>query len=80
MKSLLALVIALTLGAAGVASAGMQGQGSTPKAKGEAAEKGGEKAPPTGAAEQRGAAAKEKAADKPKKAHKGMKKHKKHEY
>ena len=61
MKSLLALAIALTLGAAGVASAGMQGQGSTPKAKGEAAEAGKEQAAPTGAAEQRGAAAKEPA-------------------
>jgi uncharacterized protein HemX len=77
MKSLLALAVALTLGAAGVASAGMQGQGSTPKAKGETAEAGKEQAAPTGAAEQRGAAAKEKRTDKAKKAHK---KHKKHEY
>jgi uncharacterized protein HemX len=75
MKSLLALAIALTLGAAGVASAGMQGQGATPKAKGETAEAGKEQAAPTGAAEQRGAAAKEKRTDKAKKAHKGMKKH-----
>jgi uncharacterized protein HemX len=74
MKSLLALAIALTLGAAGVTSAGMQGQGATPKAKGEAAEKGGEQAAPTGAAEHRGAAAKEKSALKAK----GKKKYKKH--
>jgi uncharacterized protein HemX len=79
MKSLLALVIALTLGAAGVASAGMAGQGSTPKAKGEAAEAGKEKQAPTGAAEHRGGAAKEKSALKAK-GKKMHKKHKKHEY
>lgn len=71
MKSLIAIAIALTLGTVGVASAGMQGQGTTPKAKGETAEPGKEKAAPTGAAEQRGAAAREptareKKAGKPK--------------
>ncbi len=72
MKSVLALAIALALGAVGTASAGMQGQGATPKAKGETAEPGKEKAAPTGEAEQRGAAAREptareKKAGKPKK-------------
>lgn len=76
MKSIRVMLIALMVGVASIASAGMQGQGGKPDAKkpefkeqnpGDTSGK--QKAAPTGAKEQKGAAAKEKATTK-----KGMKK------
>lgn len=73
MKSSIVLAIALAFGATGVASAGMQGQGTKPDAqKPEYKEQnpgdttGKEEPAATGAAEQRGAAAKETSAVKAK--------------